>query len=128
MAKSGGIKGSLGSFSTELGYIAGLPLYWHFIEGLANVSYSSFCLACKCDCSSQPFIFIPQGCNQRNLFRHMFKNVNKNFKGKHLKELCWVTASAFRLLDYTRAIDELDKATSGAKKYLVNEQGIMPMP
>lgn len=28
-----------------------------------------------------------KGCNQRNYFRHMFKNMNKKFKGEHIKEL-----------------------------------------
>lgn len=45
-----------------LGYILGPPLYWHFMEGLAAMSYSSSsCTPCVCDCSSQPLLTIPEG-------------------------------------------------------------------
>ncbi|KAM1242601.1 hypothetical protein ACFX2G_034941 [Malus domestica] len=47
------------------GYVVGPPLYWHFMEGLSAVSFSSSssfsfsCPPCTCDCSSQPLLSIP---------------------------------------------------------------------
>jgi len=46
-----------------VGYIAGPPLYWHFVEGVnAYHRSSSSCPPCFCDCSSSfPFFSLPQG-------------------------------------------------------------------
>ncbi|GAB2298910.1 hypothetical protein Dimus_032987 [Dionaea muscipula] len=50
-----------------IGYIAGPPLYWHSVELLAALgrrhSSSSSCPPCLCDCSTYPFLTLPEGLN-----------------------------------------------------------------
>ncbi|GAB2212587.1 hypothetical protein Droror1_Dr00020563 [Drosera rotundifolia] len=47
-----------------IGYIAGLPLYWHSAEVVAALGHStvSSCSPCGCDCLAQPLLSIPEDC------------------------------------------------------------------
>ena len=60
------------------------------------------------------------GCNQRSCFRHIFKNMCKYWRGPHIKNLAWASASALKEVDFNRCMDELESATSGTKQYLMN--------
>ncbi|KAF7840598.1 plant/T7A14-6 protein [Senna tora] len=50
-------------------YIAGRPLYWHLTEGFAAVrrDTSHPCPPCRCDCSLQPLISLPEGLTNNSI-------------------------------------------------------------
>ncbi|KAF7815584.1 Actin cross-linking [Senna tora] len=58
------------SRSSFAAYIAGRPLYWHLTEGFAAVrrdaSHTS-CPPCRCDCSLQPLISLPEGLTNNSI-------------------------------------------------------------
>ncbi|CAH9124769.1 unnamed protein product [Cuscuta epithymum] len=60
------------------------------------------------------------GCNPRSCFRHIFKNMSKWWKGDHIKELAWATASAYKKVHFERSLQRLDEAAvGGIKDYLL---------
>jgi len=61
-------------------------------------------------------------CNQRFCFRHMFKNLTKYWRGEYIKGHCWAATSAYRVTEFMRCIEELDKTASGVRSYLMKDR------
>lgn len=61
-------------------------------------------------------------CSQRFCFRHMFKNLNKYWRGEDIKGLSWAAISAYRVPDFKKCMEESDKAATEARAYLMKER------